>query len=103
MEEMGLEVGAGKEVGGWKNGRPWVCSVQTLLKQERYWEPLVALPAGIIFEKLSQDWSPRTGGVYPSKYDIYLDRFLYPSVVEDTFFNYSIQSFGWFVFKSFFF
>ena len=23
-------------VGGWKKGHPWVCSIQTLLKQETY-------------------------------------------------------------------
>lgn len=36
-EKMVLKVAAGKEVRawlGWKKGCPWVCSVQTLLKQE---------------------------------------------------------------------
>ena len=32
-----LKVITGKEVGDWKKGRSWVCSSQTLVKQDTDW------------------------------------------------------------------
>ena len=38
-----------KVVRGWSKGRPWVCSIQALLKQERAEGPLTALPTNLFW------------------------------------------------------